>query len=445
MNGRLAALIRIGIALGYAVAMVQPSPARAVAPAAAETVLWRFQDASHGVRPDGGLVRDASGTLYGATGHGGNALCPTATEYGCGAIYALVPPASGKTAWTETILYRFGGGADGATPAATLVFDGKGALYGTTLGADTDNDFGTVFQLLPPTAGRTAWTEKVLHGFYGGRDGAFPSGSLVFDSSGALYGTTAGGDSATDFGTVFKLTPPATGSGPWTETILYRFQGREDGASPQAAVVFDGSGALYGTTQKGGGTSRWGTVFKLTPPAKGGSAWTETVLYAFKGKGDGAFPESALVFDTTGTLYGTTEGGDDATDFGTVFKLAPPKSGGKAWAESVLLAFKGGDAGANPQAGLLLGADGALFGTTYGGDRPTDFGTIFRLTPPVAGSTKWAAATLYKFKGAGDGAYASAVLLGGSAGALFGTTRGFDRETDCGTVYEVTGTGYLPP
>jgi uncharacterized repeat protein (TIGR03803 family) len=144
---------------------------------------------------------------------------------------------------------------------------------------------------------------------------------LIFDASGALYGTTANGGLGQNYGTAFKLTPPTTPGGDWTETILYKFNGG-DGAYPYAGVISDASGALYGAAS-GGGAYNAGTVFKLTPPATTGGAWTESVLYSFTGGGDGAYPYAGLISDASGALYGAALSGGTNND-GTVFKLAVP-------------------------------------------------------------------------------------------------------------------------
>ena len=216
------------------------------------------------------------------------------------------------------MLYSFNfNGTDGADPAAGLIFDAAGNLYGTTYGGGT-YDWGTVFELTPAAGG--GWTEKVLYSFLGGADGFFPAADLIFDAAGNLYGTTGYGG-AYDNGTVFELTP--TGGGDWTEKLLHSFSynlNGMDGTYPQAGLIFDAAGNLYGTTV-GGGNYGGGTVFELTPTA--GGNWTETVLHNFNRNGtDGADPYAGLIFDGAGNLYGTTSFGDVYGD-GTVFQLTP--------------------------------------------------------------------------------------------------------------------------
>jgi uncharacterized repeat protein (TIGR03803 family) len=175
--------------------------------------------------------------------------------------------------------------------------------------------------------------ETVLYRFKGGRDGAAPQGGLNMDASGTLYGTTfAGGKNAFcrgDCGTVFALTPPATGQTGWTETVLHRFRGAAafGTENPSGRVIMDARGVLYGTTIAGGrnkNCGNCGTVFALSPPAAGGgTSWTETVLYSFSGGTDGAAPMASLIMDAAGALYGTTNNGGDTFGNGTVFKLVP--------------------------------------------------------------------------------------------------------------------------
>ncbi|MFZ3328816.1 MAG: choice-of-anchor tandem repeat GloVer-containing protein [Methylocella sp.] len=184
-------------------------------------------------------------------------------------------------------------------------------------------------------------------------------GRLIFDSEGALYGTTQGTTNVIGAasGTVFKLAPPAAGH-MWTETVLYSFKGGSDGSQPWAGLIFHSKGALYGTTLEGGGGASCGTagcgiVFKLKPPAAGLTQWTEKVLYRFQGTagGDGQAPQGGLVFDNTGVLYGTTFAGGNM-QLGTVFKLKPPAAGLTQWTEKVLSDLPSG--GKNPIGDPLL-------------------------------------------------------------------------------------------
>jgi uncharacterized repeat protein (TIGR03803 family) len=269
------------------------------------------------------LVADDDGKLYGTTFFGG--ICPSLNGSNninnCGTVFKLT--SNGET-WTETILYRFTGGSDGANPNSIII--NKGALYGTTFeGGNTNN--GTIFELTPPLRGQTTWTEKVIYRFCSQPsciDGGFPPTALIADSHGSFYGTTGGGGTGNrgfGFGTVFKLTPPPKGQTTWTETVLYRFLGGSDGSDPHGLIIHNN--VLYGTTVQGGtgGDFGLGTVFKLTP-TNSQTTWTETVLYRFTGGSDGANPIAGPIAGNTGALYGTTQFGG-SSGYGTIFKLIP--------------------------------------------------------------------------------------------------------------------------
>lgn len=284
----------------------------------AETVLHYFVPSpADGYLPNA-VISDASGVLYGTTALGG--------ATGSGTVFELTPPSSAGGAWTFTILYSFnpngnipgGNTGDGYGPAAGLISDESGALYGTTANGGA-NGYGTVFKLTPPAAAGGSWTETVLYSFTGGSDGGSPEASLIFDASGALYSTTTVGGLYGQ-GTVFTLTPPRVRDGAWTETVLYSFAGLDSGAAPSgASLIIDSSGALYGTTLTGGANGL-GTVFKLAPPARADGTWVETVLYSFTGGNDGSYPFAGLIADASGSLYGTTSQGG-ANGGGTVFQL----------------------------------------------------------------------------------------------------------------------------
>ncbi len=235
-----------------------------------ETVLYTFLGKSNnndGLQPSGGLVIDSAGNLYGVTAYGGTGGCILlGIPYGCGTVYELSPPQQKGGQWTETILYSFQSGNDGYFPLDNLTFDRAGNLYGSTIfggGKGTTCDVfyggncGTAFKLSPPKQKGGDWTERVLHSFAGGSDGAYPYGGLVLDSKGALYGATSiGGDESGECrspgcGTVFKLRPPTKKGGPWAEEILHRFKGSE-GATPGAGVIFGTDGNLYGPASAGG-------------------------------------------------------------------------------------------------------------------------------------------------------------------------------------------------
>jgi uncharacterized repeat protein (TIGR03803 family) len=357
-----------------------------------ETVLYAFMGKSQndGNFPNGGLVFDQDGNLYGVTGYGGSGNCVLVEEdVGCGTVFELMP--NGST-WTETILYSFQGGKDGYLPVGNLTFDTKGNLYGATFfgggyGVCDQGIYpycGTIFELSPPTHKGGAWTEKVLHSFKNGADGANPNGGLVFDAEGVLYGTTVYGggkgcnsDAGDGCGSVFQLKPPARKGGSWIHTVLYRFKASGDGGNPAAGVIFGQKGALYGTTATGG-QGESGTVFQLKP--KRGGAWSETILYALTDGNDGADPMAGLIFDNERNLYGTASMGG-ASHRGTVFQVGPPPT----WTYTVLYGFTGSSDGSGPAASLIFDGAGNLYGTTqYGGGGQGCYGgcgTVFEVTP----------------------------------------------------------------
>jgi uncharacterized protein YceK len=300
-----------------------------------ESVLYTFNGTPDGSFPNAGLIADASGALYSTTVGGGDANCGESPfgYIGCGIVFKLEPPGPGKTTWTESVLHAFAG-ADGAAPVAGVIMDKRGALYGTAGnggGGGSTNCFrgcGTVFKLAPPAPGKIAWQESVLHSFVG-LDGASPSANLFQDPHGTLYSTTASGGAFVNYGAVFELAPPAAGKTAWTESVLYSFTGGADGGEPTGDLI-DDAGVFYSTTQRGGGvgsscphlTLGCGTVFSLTAPARGSGAWTESVLHAFD-FADGAAPAAGLL-EEDGAFYGTTILGGRGRvcgGCGTVFKL----------------------------------------------------------------------------------------------------------------------------
>jgi uncharacterized repeat protein (TIGR03803 family) len=344
-----------------------------------------------------------------------------------GALYELT------AAGTEKILYSFGSQPDGSDPYAGLIFDEAGNLYGTTSyggASKCSNAYvcGTVFELTADG------TETILHSFGGGygdkADGTDPQAGLIVDNAGNLYGTTAYGGNlecgAYGCGTVFRLTPKGKKKVAYKEKVLYRF-GRYagDAADPYAGLIFDSAGNLYGTTFDGGYYG-YGTVFELTAAGK------EKVLYSFGHyAGDGTHPGAALIFDNAGNLYSTTNDGG-AYGYGTVFELTADGT------EKILYSF-GGQAGDGefPIGGLIFDQNGNLYGTTYFGGAYYD-GTVFELT--AAGTEE----VLYTFGSqTGDGIYPYATPIFDTNGNLYGTTpHGGDLECEapygCGTVFKLT-------
>jgi len=410
-----------------------------------ENVLYRFKGGTDGAYPVG-LVADKNGILYGTTNVGGQESGLCQADNGCGTVFQLKPPSEPGGAWTERIIYDFG---PFAHPMAGLIIDAAGNLYGTTPYAG-DSDNGMVFQLKPPTSEGGAWTERTLYSFAGGNDGASPVASLIFDHKGNLYGTTqfGGGGPCMIFqegsgcGTVFELTPPTTPDWRWTETVLYTFAPYND--YPMAGLILDSEGNLYGTTAGDQSTS-FGTAFELSPPTSQGGAWTATTLYSFgSSQEDGNTPYGGLIWDKQGNLYGTTNQGGDVTSTcttgcGTVFELEPPGKSGGAWTEKVLYSFTNGLDGAYPYAGVIADGAGHLYGTTlYGGEQAGGYGTVFALKPISGGD--WGEVVLYRFQAGSDGQAPQSGLIFGKRSLLGTTAQGGGPcafPFTCGTVFEL--------
>jgi uncharacterized repeat protein (TIGR03803 family) len=401
-----------------------------------ETILHSFTGGNDGGYPYAGLIQDSAGNLYGTTNGGG--------QSGAGVVFKL------DTKGNETLLYSFTGGNDGGYPYAGVVFDSAGNLYGTTNGGG-QSGAGVVFKL------DMKGNETVLYSFTGGNDGGYPYAGVVLDSAGNLYGTAPYGGTA-GAGVVFKLDTKGN------ETVLYSFTGGNDGGYPNAGVVLDEDGNLYGAASGGGpaaggaifkldmagdeailygfpcldgfnnegsvnvsnspstviqdsngnlygtmpfgGAANAGIVYKITPGGK------ESILYNFTGGTDGANPFAGVVMDAAGSLYGTTNNGG-AAGAGVVYKL---DTGGH---ETVLHTFSclgcPADDGRSPNGGVILDAAGNLYGTTHGGGS-AGFGTVYKLDP-VGHET-----VLYSFTNGADGAYPTAGVIMDSAGNLYGTT-----------------------
>jgi uncharacterized repeat protein (TIGR03803 family) len=318
------------------------SPPKVKGGAWTETVLYSFPTAKQGYLPNGDLVFDSAGNLYGATTFGGTKGTTCDAFYGgqCGVVFELSPPKNKGGQWTEKVLHSFAGIAngqqtgDGANPNGGLVLDSKGIVYGTTyIGGyncphNSDQGCGTVFELKPPPTQRGAWAETVLHRFKRDTsDGGNPMAGLRFDGVGYLYGTTLNGGPG-QYGTVFSLRPPPQGTGAWVETVLYGFDGDQQGANPEASLVFDAHGDLYGSAYRGSGGSQYGDVFRLKPPSGRGRRWSLSVLYGFHTTSGPGQPMSNIILDDTGNLYGTSQYGGTGTGCGsgacgTVFEVSP--------------------------------------------------------------------------------------------------------------------------
>jgi len=395
---KLAAVV-IRAALTLAVLAALLSIAVLPAHAQTETVLYNFctqPNCSDGAYPLSNLTFDAAGNLFGATGGGG--------LWGYGTVFELSPNGSGG--WNESVLYSFTGVADGAYPEGPVIFDSVGNLYGTANEGGAYG-YGVVFELSPVLGG---WTETALYSFANDGDGANPSGGVIMDPAGNLYGTTlstvfelspsgggwteqviyavgsgrglvmdaAGNIFGTTFPTVFMLSP--NGNGGWTPTVIHTFpSGPRDGDSPQGALTLDGAGNVYGATY-GGGTKNWGIIFMLSPVTQGKKKgeWKERILYSFPGQPGACQPIAGVVLDARGNIYGTTRVGGKYQK-GDIYERTVYGWKGQIWS------FNGTD-GELPTGSLILDGAGNLYGTsshggsTYGGSS-AGYGVVFEVTP----------------------------------------------------------------
>ncbi len=418
-------LLRVSVLAALAMFMPHPVAAQTTA----YQTLYSFQGSPDGADPTAAVIIGKNGALYGTTYEGGASKVGTA--------FVLAKP-TGEP-WKETVLYSFG--SDGSYPRAPLVFGRTGALYGTLIGGSV------IFELTPPSTAGSAWTQTTLYTV--SYLEAMPNGPLLFGPGGTIYATTEGAP-ASETGQIIALAPPTTPGGAWTESVLYAFGGAPDGSNPTAGVVSEG-GSLFGTTLYGGdefcfGPYGCGVAYKLTPPTAPGGAWTETILHTFgEVSDDGIEPMAPLTVGPGGVLYGTTEFGGPGTCLslggpyqgcGTVFQLTPPAVPGGTWTESILHNFgvTSGD-GVAPVAGVVMGKNGDLYGTTqWGGSAASasacpegsavaGCGIVFELTPPSTPGGAWTETVLHSFSGQdGDGAISQAALTLSSSGVLYGTT-----------------------
>jgi uncharacterized repeat protein (TIGR03803 family) len=372
-----------------------------VDPAGHETVLHLFTGGTDGAHPQCGVIRDSAGNLFGTTPDGG-------TAHG-GVVYKIT--AGGQ----EQILYTFVAGAGGNTPSVGLTRDSAGNLYGTAPYGGATVNAGVVYKL------DTAGQETVLYTFTGSGHGSNPVSGVVRDPAGNLYGTTYYGGSE-NAGVVYKVDTAGH------STVLHNFTGGADGANPQAGVVLDAAGNLYGTTAFGGNacpnaryyTVGCGAVYKVD------MAGHVTVLYTFTGEADGGNPLAGVIRDSEGNLYGTT-GGGGASNVGVVYKLDPTGQ------ETVLYDFLGGAGGGQPGTGVVRDSAGNFYGTA-GGGATGDWGVVYKLD--TAGNQT----VLHTFTAGADGSYPNGLTLD-SAGNLYGTTE--NGAAGFGVVFEIDTTGNL--
>lgn len=392
------------------------------------------------------VIHNFTGGADGASPSAGLTMDNGGNLYGTTTYMSVFKMRNTGSGWVLNPLYDFSGDNDGELAYSAVTIGPDGSLYGTTLLGGSrkvgNGGGGTVYNLRPspqaPTIVFARWKETLPYQFAGPGDGGRPISGVIFDQAGNLYGTTdSGGEPgcARDYGcgVVYKLTPSGGG---WTQSVIYSFTGGNDGANPDSDLIFDQAGNLYGATAAGGNDHcdspiGCGTVFQLTPS---GGGWTEHVLYTFQNGSDGAMPQGGLVRDQNGNLYGTTPSGG-AGGGGTVFELTP--SGG-GWTFSLLYSFTGKF---GSMASLVMDAVGSLCGTTQG-DGKYGFGNVFKLSLSNGG---WAYASLYDFTGGADGANPSGSVIFDAGGNLYGTTfyggtgsGGICDSTGCGVVWEIT-------
>ncbi|MEO8657542.1 MAG: choice-of-anchor tandem repeat GloVer-containing protein [Bryobacteraceae bacterium] len=399
------------------------------------TVLYSFTGGVDGGTPYGNLTADPTGNLYGTTYSGGAA--------NLGVVFKVDPTGH------ETVLYSFEGSPDGSWPLAGVVFDSEGNLFGTTYGGGTANS-GTIYKL------DLSGHETVLYSFTGGADGGFPFGGIAIDPAGNLYGTTYVGGSVASFGVVYKLDTAGE------QTVLHGFT---DGILPRSGVTLDSAGNLYGTTSIGGASNQ-GTVYKLDTTGQ------FAILHSFAGGfGDGSVPNAGVILDSSGNLYGTTSDGG-SWGSGTVYKLdtaghetvigsidGSPQAGGltldsdgnlygttlaggsaklgtiykfdAAGHQSVLYNFPPDPKGTTP-IGVILDRDGNFYGPTQQGGI-ANAGVVYKVDATGKQTV------LYNFTGGTDGGGPMAGLIRDSAGNLLGTTN--SGGTGLGVVYKLDNAG----
>jgi hypothetical protein len=403
---------------------------------AGENTLFTF-NGNNGANPTGTLILDAEGNLYGVTGNGGTTA--DCSGQGCGTVFKLTRSSTG--AWSETILHRFVAGSDGDHPTS-LIMDSAGDLYGTTgwgggNGGDNCNGLagcGVVFKLSHRASG--PWPETILYRF-SGTDGAQPS-ALAFDGLGNLYGITTAGGGGSSFcadaelmgcGILFQLIPASGGS--WTLSTLHTFTDSFTDATGPVGLVVGSGGVIYGISASGG-SSGLGTIFQLAPVSGGG--WDFSILHSFGAAGDGTYPNTGVILDSSGNLYGTTsEGGSERS--GVAWELSPGPGG--IWTENILYTFQFGTGGFMPDGVLTFDASGNLYGTTYygaGTECADGCGVTFKLTP--SGSGTWAESVAFRFVYT-NGAHPMGGLVRDSRGNFYGTALEGGAEYD-GVVFQFT-------
>ncbi len=397
------------------------------------TTLYKFKGGADGAGPQGELVADSKGVLYGTTVFGGT--------FGKGTIFSLTH-VSGNT-WTHKVIYNFTG-SSGANPmSGVIIDDATGALYATASSGGNSNSHctgcGTVLKLTP-NASKTSWTPNAIYKFNGGADGHEPRARLLREkSTGILYGTTYSGGTSKNFGTVFRLTPTSAAQTSFTESIVYRFTGGSDGANPQGGLIFDSNaGVLLGMTSREGNklgqcsqdSRGCGTVFRLAK--KSPPPFTKTNLYVFKSSNDGMEPIGQLVL-TGNTLYGATRlGGKNGQ--GSVFRMSASSAAHTTWTENLVYSFKAGTDGKGPW-GVTRNTNGKLLSLTEsGGDAggPVFGGTVAEVTPIGSGGTEFVG---HRFTGGSDGSTPQGTLMLRN-GVFYGTAFEGGDASSSGVIFQ---------
>ena len=386
-------------------------------------VLYSFKGGDDGIDPHGNLVFDTAGNLYGTTAQGGGTSACHGQYVGCGVVFQLEPQSSGD--WKENVLYSFSNGSTGGVGLeGNLVLDAAGNVYGTAYWGGSDFE-GTVFELTPGSGG---WTEKDIYAFCpsGCDDGGSPASGVIFDDAGNLFGTGTAGGTDGGGGVIFKLVPD---NGSWTESVLYSFcpyYSCANGGWFPWGLTRTANGDLYSATTYGGNYF-WpcipgdgcGAVFKFNP-----KSLDYVTLHRFDGR-DGAFPNSGVVLDDQGNVYGTTAS-DGAFGCGTVFELSPQAKGG--WTYDVRY---------NPRAtssvgSLAIDSAGNLYVASSGACQNQTGGEIFKLTHST--NRHWQYTVIHTF---GTGILPSSGLIFDKQGNLYGTAA-TGGANGYGFVFEIT-------
>ena len=383
-----------------------------MASATTTDVIFSFEE-DEGEYADTDLETDSAGNIYGTTVLGG--------DFGGGTVFQLSPSPNG---WVHTVLYSFTGGADGGEPYKGVTLDRQGNLYGTAVTGGSgacEGGCGVVYKL---TNNKGTWTQTVVHAFTGGNDGSGPGARVTVDRAGNIYGMAPTGGTF-GLGTIYKIRP--TPHGNWTFSVIHAFTGGSDGATGSAGRMILRNGHLYGAVTVGGNYGS-GIIFELNPHGTGERDLK--VLYSFRGQPDGSFPYSALLFDISGNIYGTTYYGG-ANGIGSVYKLSPRAVG--EWTEAVIYSFQEAPDGNSPISNLVFDKAGNLFGTTSEGGLGS--GTIFKLSPVAMG--EWSETVVHAFEGPPDGGFSYNGMVVDKSGNFYGATvHGGDDNDGC--VYQFT-------